>query len=129
MEKLEEYQDTEHYACDLGYTLFEAENIDGTFTYNYFETMNWIKTYFEDIGEVWEELQFQFGSDFLVKYNPFNNPEQFMCLIIIESASYLISRCKTINNNWNDKIVLDNNTIKNIKEELKELERSEYIYA
>lgn len=128
IDKLYDYEDTKHYACDLGYALFEGENMDGTFTYSTYEAKEWIKNNFDDIGEVWEELTFQFGSDFLKNYNLFDNPEKFMVLIILESASYLISRCKLIDDNWNSEITLDKKTIKTLEKQLKELDNGSGIY-
>lgn len=128
IDKLYDYEGTEVYACDLGYKLFEGENIDGTFTYSSYEAKQWVKENFDDIGEVWEELQFQFGGDFLKDYNMFDNPEKFMVLIILESASYLIGKCKLIEDNWNDEITLDKKTIETLKEQLKELDDGYSIY-
>lgn len=128
IDKLYDYEGTEVYACDLGYKLFEGENIDGTFTYSSYEAKQWVKENFDDIGEVWEELQFQFGGDFLKDYNMFDNPEKFMVLIILESASYLIGKCKLIEDNWNDEITLDKKTIETLKEQLKELDDGCSIY-
>lgn len=128
IDKLYDYEGTEIYACDLGYKLFEGENSDGTFTYSTYEAKQWIKENFDDIGEVWKELQFQFGGDFLKDYNMFDNPEKFMVLIILESASYLISKCKLIEDNWNDEITLDKKTIETLKEQIKELDDGCSIY-
>lgn len=126
--KLYDYEDKKIYSCDLAYKLFEGENIDGSFTYNSFEAKEWIKQNFDDIGEVWEELKFQFGDDFLSNYNLFDNPEKFMVLIIIEVASYIISRCKFIDDNWDKEITLNKKTIKTIEKQLKELDNNLSIY-
>lgn len=128
IDRLYDYEETKVYACDLSYKLFEGENIDGTFTYSTYKAKEWVKDNFDDIGEVWEELQFQFGSDFLKDFNMFDNPEKFMVLIILESASYLIGKCKLIEDNWNSKITLDKKTIKTLKEQLKELDDNDSIY-
>ena len=128
IDKLDEYKDCEIYGCDLSYTLFEGENVDGTFTYNTYEAKQWIKSYYDDIGEVWEELQFNFDKEYLMQFNMFDNPEKFMVLIILESASYLISRCKLISDNWDNTIILDENNIKILTEQLKELDDGGSIY-
>lgn len=129
IDKLYDYEGTEVYACDLGYTLFEGENIDGSFTYNTYEAKEWIKENWDDIGEVWEELQFQFGGDFLKDFNAFDNPEKFMVLIILESAGYLIGKCKLIEDNWNNKITLNKKNIETLKKQLKELDDDGLIYG
>lgn len=128
IDKLYDYEDTEVYACDLAYTLFESENIDGTFTYNTYEAQEWIKNNFDELGEVWEELKFQLGTDYLNNYNLFEEPEKFMVLVILEVASYILGRCKTVEDNWNNEIVLTKKNIKKIEKELKELDNDEPIY-
>lgn len=50
IDKLDEYKDCEMYGCDLGYTLFERENVDRTFTYSTQRAKEWIKDFFDDIG-------------------------------------------------------------------------------
>lgn len=126
--KLYDYEGEKIYSCDLAYKLFEGENIDGTFTYNTYKAKEWIKNNFDDIGEVWEELKFQFGDDFLSNYNLFDNPEKFMALIIIEASSYIISKCKFIDDKWNDEITLNKKTIATLEKQLKELDNGSSIY-
>lgn len=129
IDKLYDYEDTEVYGADLAYTLFESENIDGTFTYNTYEAKEWIKQNFDEIGEVWEELKFQFGSEYLMDFNPFDNPEKFMVLVILESASYILGQCKTVQNNWDNEMTLTKENIKKIEKELKELDNNNSIYS
>lgn len=51
-----------------------------------------------------------------------------MVLIILESASYLVGRCKLISDNWDNTIILDKNNIKILTEQLKELDDGNGIY-
>lgn len=129
IDRLYDYEDTKVYACDLAYSLFESENIDGTFTYSSYEAKEWIKNNFDEIGEVWEELKFQFGSEYLMDFNPFDNPEKFMVLVILESASYILGQCKTVQNNWDNEMTLTKENIKKIEKELKELDNNNSIYS
>lgn len=128
IDKLYDYEDSKVYACDLAYTLFEGENVDGSFTYSRHEAKEWIKNNFEDIAEVYEELAFEFGTNFMKNYNLFENPEKFMVLIIIESAGYIIGRCKYIEDNWNEEITLSKKVIKIIEKQLKEKDNGGSIY-
>lgn len=128
IDKLYDYEGETVYSCDLAYTLFESENMDGSFTYSSYDAKEWIKKYFDDIGEVWEELEFEFGSDFLKDYNLFNNPEKFMVLIILESASYILGQCEFLENNWNNEITLNKENIEKIEKQLKEKDNGESIY-
>lgn len=126
--KLYDYEGETVYSCDLAYKLFEGENIDGSFTYSSYEAKKWIKNYFDDIGEVWEELEFEFGGDFLKNYNLFENPEKFMCLIIIESASYILGKCEIIKNKWDEELTLNKKTITTIEKQLQKEDNGGSIY-
>lgn len=119
IDKLYDYEDAKTYGADLSYMLFESENVDGTFTYDRRKAKEWIKQNFDEIGEVWEELKFQFGVDYLNDYNLFEDPEKFMVLIVLEVASYILGQCKTVQDNWNNEMTLTKENIKKIEKELK----------
>lgn len=116
-EHLYNYEGSEVYACDLAYTIFEGENIDGSYTYSTFDAKEWIKRYWEDIGEVVEEIKFQLGSECIP--NVFEEPEKFQVVIVLEGASYILSQCEYIDKHWNDKITLTKTNIKKIISQLK----------
>lgn len=108
------------YACDLAYNLFEGENIDGVYFYNNYEATEFIKEHFEDLGEIIEELNFQFDKEFVNKLviDVFDNPDRFCVVVFMEVASYLLGQCKTIDEFWNEEIILTNDKIDKIKKEL-----------
>ena len=114
--------------CDLEYELWQGERIDGSITYNTFEAKEWIKKYFDEIGEVWEEIQFNFDKEFLQQFNMFDNPEKFMVLVVCEASSYLLSQCQYINDNWNEEKILHDNIINEIVSQLKKLNNGGCIY-
>lgn len=126
-QKLDEYEGTEQYSCDLGYTLFESANYDGTYTYCTYEAKKWIQEHWDDIGDVVEELKFQFGGLDNIP-NVFDSPEAFMVVIILELASYMLAQCPYIDKRWNDKIELTPYRIKRIKKELAENNDTYEIY-
>ena len=115
--KGEEYKS---YSCDLAYNLFEGENIDGVYFYNNYEATEFIKKHFEDLGEIIEELNFQFGKEYVNKLviDIFDNPDRFCVVVFMEVASYLLSQCKIIDELWNEEIILTNDKIDKIKKEL-----------
>ena len=117
IEEMENYKDTEVYACDLAYTLLEEYNIDGTITYSTYEAKKWIKNNFDDLGEIVEERQ----ANGLEVPNIFDRPEAFMVTIYLEVASYLMAQCKFIDEHWNNIIVLTTKNIEIIKKQLEEL--------
>lgn len=123
IDKLDLYKNTEHYACDLAYALFEEENVNGTYHFSTYKATQWIKNNFDDLGEIVEEISSNFGDEFSKKLivDIFQHPEGFVVVIILEVASYLLSQCKTIEDKWNDEIILDDKTIEKITKEVKEL--------
>ena len=131
IEKLDEIKGENRlvYMCELDYELWQGERVDGTITYSNYEAVEWIKKYFYDIGEVWEELQFEFDKEFLSKFNPFDNSEEFMLLIVCEASGRILASCPYISNNWDNEIELNNYRIGIIKKQLKELNDGGCIYA
>lgn len=119
IERLEDYKDTEHYLCDLAYTLFEGENIDGSFTYSFYWSKELIKKYWNDFADLWEEYKFSVGE---TNINIFDEPEKFVVIMLLEQASQLLSNYnnKFINDNWNEEITLNDENIKKIKESLED---------
>ena len=121
IDRLENYEDCESYGCDLAYYLYEDDNVNGC-VFNYTQdNIDWIGKHFDDIGEVWEELKFQFGEDYIGKLNPFEEPWKVVLIIFMEVASYLLGQCKTVDKNWNNEMKLTKAKIKAIKEELEEM--------
>jgi len=131
IEKLEYLKDENRkfYGCDLSYELWESENIDGTITYNSYQAKEFIKKYYDDIGEVWEELNFNFDQDYLSNFNMFDNPEKFMLLVVLEASSYLLGKCQLIDKYWNDETILTNYKIEKLIKQLNEINDGGEIYA
>ena len=75
------------YLEELGYKLFENENINGTY-YNRYDSIQWIKDYFEELDEIVEEYEIEFGDSVP---NPFSEPEKFQIVIILYIANRLTS--------------------------------------
>lgn len=116
IDTMHDYEDVKFYGCDMSYTLFESYNIDGTVTYNTHAAIEWIKKNFADLAEIVEEIKFQLGSENIP--NVFDEPEKFQVVIYLEVASYVLSQCKTIDQNWSNEFILDKKTIEKITKEL-----------
>lgn len=123
IDKLYDYEDIKCYSCDLAYTLFESYNIDGSVTYSTNEAQKWIKDNWKDLPDILEELKFQFGNDYFseILMDIFENPEKFMVVIYLEVASYLTGKCKLIEDNWDNEIILTKKNINKIKKQLEEM--------
>lgn len=121
IDNLENYKDYDVYGCDMSYTLLERYNIDGSITYSTHNAKMWIQKYFDEVGEMLEEMQYNYGDDAMVNIykNLWENPEVFMLSIVLEKASELMGQLDFISDNWNDKITLNEENIEIIKEQLK----------
>lgn len=123
-DKLKEYEGLNSYACDLAYTLYESENMDGCiFSYYTKDNDNFIKEHWDDLPEILDELKFNFGSDYFSKIllDMFDNSCRFVVVICLEVANYLLGQCDYINEHWNEEITLNNETIDLISKQLEEL--------
>ena len=59
MDKLDEYEGTSSYGCDLAYDLLQQYNVDGSYTYSTYEAKKWVQEHFDELGEIVEEMQGQ----------------------------------------------------------------------
>lgn len=112
---LKEQEGRTVYACDIGYTVFESANVDGSYTYSTYKATQWVKKYFDSLGEIVDELK----SNGIDAPNPFDEPEKFQVCILLEGSQYLFSKCETIDENWNDEIELTPKIIRKICKELR----------
>jgi hypothetical protein len=115
IDRLNDYKDTTHYACDLAYTLFEGENAECSVFYNTYRTKEYIKKHFALFGDLVEYCK----DNFDMTLNPFQKPEKAHVILLLEGANRLLSKLPVTNENLNDNITLDRKTIARIKRELK----------
>ena len=111
MEHLEDLEGQEVYGCDLAFTLFESENNAGSYTCNAYEAGRWIKEYWDELGEVVEDYEFNYGE---LPVNPFISTEAFQVQIILFLASRLVGESTFIEVNWNEEIELTEEAIEQI---------------
>lgn len=118
IENLENYEDVKVYGSELHYTL-----LDGSITYNTYEASMWIKNYWDEIGDILEDIDFELGSDYTSKValDMFRNPKRAVVAIVFEVASDIISDLDFCKEYWNDEVILTDKNIKIIKKELEEL--------
>lgn len=123
LDNLDSYEDTKTYGSELHYKLLEGYDVDGSITYNTYEAEEWMKNYWEEIGDVLEEITFEMGSDYTSKIalDMFRSPERAMVAIVFEAASDIISDLEFCKEYWNDEVILTDKNIKIIKKELEEL--------
>lgn len=119
IDELYEMEDREIYGADLGYGIFETANCDGSYTCNAQEAKEFIKDYYEDIGDVVESIEFNLGKGSVC--NCFNEPEKFQVQIMLEMSSSLIAQVSIVDDNWNNEFTLTKKVIEKITKELEEM--------
>ena len=118
-EKLADYEGHIAYGADLSWDLLEAENCDGTITYDRQQAIAWIKENFDLLDEVVEEIELNLGKESIP--NVFSEPEKFMVVVYLEVAGGLLSNCRYINDNWNNEIELTKEIVSTITKQLDNL--------
>ena len=87
VERIENFEERTVYLQDLAYYIFENENRNGIY-YNRYDSIQWIKDYFEELDEIVEEYELEFGYSVP---NPFGEPAKFQLVIIIYLADKIIN--------------------------------------
>ena len=118
LDKLEDYKGQTYYACDLGYTLCEEENVNGTLVFNAYEAKKYLQAWWLECGEYWEYEKFHFGKNM---HNPFDNPEAYMVCMVMQGVCDILSQCKSIDDAWNDEVTLDDYFLPILIEEIEEV--------
>ena len=118
IERLDYYRDCTVYACDLGYYLFQSENVDGTVLYSTYHTKEFIKKHFDLFGCLIE----YFKDNLDMTLNPFTTPEKAHVCLCLELSYIIIRKLPYIEKNYDDEIILDKKTIKKLTKEINALE-------
>ena len=113
--KLADYEGVKCYGSDIAYQILEEYNIDGSYTYSAYEAVEWVKTYFEDLGEAVEHYEDVFGEKDSLP-NVFDKPEAFQVCILLLLADYYIQNNPGIIDVADEEIVIDKKLIKNLSE-------------
>ena len=116
LDKIEDYEGSDVYGADLGIDLTEGINADGTFTYSTEKAKKYLQDWWADAAEYSEYEEMNFGQ----RSNPFENVEAFIVRMVIEGVRTILSRCKFVDDKWNDKFELTAEIISTIKEEVEE---------
>ena len=117
MDNLDEYEGNSTYGADLAFYLLQQYNVDGSYTYSTYEAKKWVQEYFDELGEIVEEMT----EEGLAPCNVFDNPEAFQVQIMLYVAGQLLGQCDTVTEVWNDEFILEADVIEKIKEELNEI--------
>ena len=116
LDEIDEFEGRDVYGADLGIDLTEGINADGTFTYSTEKAKKYLQDWWADAAEYSEYEEMNFGQ----RSNPFENVEAFIVRMVIEGVRTILSRCKFVDDKWNDKFELTEDVIATIKEEVEE---------
>ena len=86
--RLNEFEENEIYLGDLSFKLFEPEYSCKSYSCSSYESIKWIKDYFEELDEIVEEYEDEFG---ISVPNPFSEPEKFQLVVITYLADKILS--------------------------------------
>lgn len=86
IDNLDDLEGRDGYVSDLAFTLFEAENINGSMTYSTYKAEQWIAEHFHDLADVVEDM----AADWDITPNPFSNPKKFMVQVVLYLAEQLV---------------------------------------
>lgn len=115
---IDDYRGQRVYPCDLGFTLTEYPNCDGTLTYSREEAKNYIREWWDEADDYYDYEKDNFGT----ARNPFENPEAYMVCMVIEGVAALISQAfdQIEGVDWNEKVELTGDLIEQITEKVNE---------
>ena len=116
--RLNDYKGTEVNGSELAYTLFEAENANGSVFCSTYQTKEFIKNNFDLFADFSEYYKDNFGESL----NIFAEPEKAHVILLLEAAQMVLSNLDTIDEFWNDSKELTEELINAIVEELNSLE-------
>ena len=118
-DSLEDYEDTEVYTSDIGYTLLETINMNGTVEFNRKDTYEKFQAYADEYSSGWNTMEENWGG---VDFNPFDQPEKADAAIYLETASTILNMLPSLTDFDTQEIVLDKGMIDKLKKELDEFE-------
>ena len=118
IDRLNDYKNADVYGSDLAYTLFEAENANGSVLCNTYLTKEFIKNNFDLFADFSEYYKDTFGESLDI----FAEPEKAHVVLLLEASQMVLYNLGTINEFWNDSKELTEELINAIIEELNKLE-------
>ena len=99
---------------ELANDLTMSHNMSGSFTFSTYKAQQYIKEWFNELGDILEEYEFQMGEPLTV--NPFTDSEKFHANIVMLKIEWLLSHLEILSTK--DKITLDDQTIQAITDKL-----------
>lgn len=109
-DRLEEMEGMSSYGCDLASEICQGILADGSATYSRQKAWDYLDEWRGEAGEFYDHYASEIGTP----PNPFDDTEAFHVAMILEGCQAILSQCDIVDEIWNDKILLDETTIKEI---------------
>lgn len=128
--KLGDYEGSEYYLCDLGMTLSDGENADGSWYCSTYQAKQEVIENWDLCGEFYNYYKDNFGDTEGLE-NPFDDVEKFHCQMMIFAVSnsfcWAVSQIENYSSHdiWNDKIEITEDFIVEIEKALVNLSESD----
>lgn len=115
---IDDYRGQKVYPCDLGFTLTEGPNMDGTLTFSTAEAKDYLREWWDEASDYYEYERDNFGTG---GHNPFENPEAYMVCMVIEGVRALIDQAfMVLDIDYNEMVELTGDLIEQITEKVNE---------
>ena len=117
MNKLEDWEDMKVCLSELSWKLFELENYNESYWCSSCRAREWVKEYFDDLGDVVEEMTSEWGIE---PANVFSHTESFQVQVVLYLAERLLCESQYMQDKWDDadEVILTEEIIKQIKDSL-----------
>jgi hypothetical protein len=116
---IEDFEGHNCYGSELGMTLTEEPNCNGTLTFSRSEAKNYLREWWDECGGYWDYEKDNFGENI---HNPFDNPEAYMVCMVIEGVNAILANEPHIEESWNDELELTEEVIEGIKKYVEEFD-------
>ena len=119
LEHLNDYEGQSVYGSEVGYTITQSPNVDGTLTYSREDAKEYLREWWDECAAYWNYEKVNFGEHF---HNPFDEPEAYMVCMVIEGVNAILANEPHIEESWNDELELTEEVIEDIKEHVEEFD-------
>ena len=116
------YEGQRVYLSELGWTITEGPNMDGSLTYSRADALEYLREWWTEAADYFDYEKSQFGDHL---HNPFDNPEAYMVCMVIEGVRQLIDGAiwkLGLEDEWDDEVELTADLIEKIKGAVEEFD-------
>lgn len=118
MDKLEEMEGKSLNVSELSDEITMEDNNSGCFILYTIEAKQFIKDFWEEAQDTYEDHIFQFGKEGAFIPNPFEDPNGYSFFMEDYGVRKLLNNIPFIEDNWDEEIIVTPEIIKQIRKEL-----------